>query len=595
MCADCHSTNVEKNFDVNNNRYNTTFSEISIGCEACHGPASEHIKLVDEQLLNNKLLNKKSPKKTLVGKPESHYGFDRTLAKSVEQWLFKQGETTRMPKAINPSSQTLVCAQCHSRHVQISQDDYIKTGHFGDRYRLNLIDGDHYYPDGQFYDENYVYGSFLQSKMNDNGVMCSNCHNPHTAKLSIPKESVCLQCHQAQTYANEKHHHHPLDSVGAQCVSCHMPATTYMQVDSRRDHQWHVPRPDYGHKLGTPDVCLSCHTDKDSHWSDKVTNDWKPGSKVIDEQQYAPVFSAADQGYQGAASALSHIAKNDNHADIIRASALERLAPYADTNSLIATARGAKHSSEYVRLGAIRGAVNISKNERWRILSPLLGDPVLAVRTEAVAALMPLWQELSTSQQIQLQEPLQEYNDVQTFNADRGFSHTNRANMFVHQGNFAAAEKAYQQSIRIEPGFDAAHIYLAELLRRQGKESASKKQLLAGETLNPDNDEFSYHLGLSEIRMKNPQKAIEYFRKATRIEAENAQYHYVLGLALETGQPKAAVASVRQAFSLSQNPQYLYAMCEIMLRNTLPNATQCLKALSILVPEDVVKSLQSQY
>ena len=43
MCADCHSTNVRKNYDAATDRYATTWSEINVACEACHGPGSRHV------------------------------------------------------------------------------------------------------------------------------------------------------------------------------------------------------------------------------------------------------------------------------------------------------------------------------------------------------------------------------------------------------------------------------------------------------------------------------------------------------------------------------------------------------------------------
>jgi len=43
MCADCHSTNVRKNYDQQKRSYSTTFAEIDVACESCHGPGSDHI------------------------------------------------------------------------------------------------------------------------------------------------------------------------------------------------------------------------------------------------------------------------------------------------------------------------------------------------------------------------------------------------------------------------------------------------------------------------------------------------------------------------------------------------------------------------
>ena len=52
-----------------------------------------------------------------------------------------------------------------------------------------------YHADGQMLDEVYNYGSFKQSKMFAAGVTCSDCHEPHSAKLRAPGDGVCVQCH----------------------------------------------------------------------------------------------------------------------------------------------------------------------------------------------------------------------------------------------------------------------------------------------------------------------------------------------------------------------------------------------------------------
>jgi len=43
QCAACHSTNLRKNYDAAAKRYATTWSEIDVACEACHGPGSRHV------------------------------------------------------------------------------------------------------------------------------------------------------------------------------------------------------------------------------------------------------------------------------------------------------------------------------------------------------------------------------------------------------------------------------------------------------------------------------------------------------------------------------------------------------------------------
>ena len=43
MCADCHSTELRKNYDPASDRFKPEWKEISVGCEACHGPGSDHV------------------------------------------------------------------------------------------------------------------------------------------------------------------------------------------------------------------------------------------------------------------------------------------------------------------------------------------------------------------------------------------------------------------------------------------------------------------------------------------------------------------------------------------------------------------------
>lgn len=577
MCADCHSTNVEKNFDVNTNSYQTSFSEINVACEACHGGASEHIAWSQNQT------------------PLPNKGFNRDLTKSVKTWQQTKGYNTLKPKTINHSQQNIMCAQCHSRHVQISTNDHVKANEFGERYMLSLINSSLYYPDGQVYEEDFVYGSFLQSKMNANGAVCSNCHDPHSAKLTMPEEVVCLQCHQSEHYATAKHHHHEADSTGAQCVNCHMPETTYMQVDARRDHGWHIPRPDFAKKFNSPDTCLSCHRERDSQWSDTQVSQWFPNSKIRQADHFAPVFAAADINYPGIAQALSKIAQTKSYPAIIRASALDRMANIPDTNTLIAIARAVKSSESIVRLGAINGALQLPAKERWRVLAPLLDDKVLAVRTEAASALAPLWAELNLSQRNKLQSPLTEYINVQKFNSDRGFSHTNIANIYAHQGKFTQAEGAYQQSINIEPYFATAYINKAELYRLQQNNAKALSTLLLGIRNIPDSAELAYAIGLAYIRAKQASKANDYFAMATQFNPNNANYFYVYGISLASSDVTAAYKALYKAYQISNNPQHLYALCDMQLKNRSQQGKQCLAKLAQVAPEAAVQQLKTRY
>jgi predicted CXXCH cytochrome family protein len=534
MCADCHSTNVNKNYDLASNTYKTSFSEINVGCEACHGAGSEHLTW---SIAPNVAV--------------ANAGFDRSILKSVSQWVLKTGDSTRSPDfvgKIERSQQTIVCAQCHSLRLQISNKNQVKSNSFGERYLLNLIDAQRYYPDGQVFDEDYVYGSFLQSKMYKNGIDCSNCHNPHSTKLILPKAKLCLQCHQAATYQTTAHHQHKKNSTGSQCINCHMPATTYMKIDNRRDHGWHIPRPDLAKQLGTPDTCLSCHQDKNSAWSSKKTKLWygnnqaetkqkqktKPKAKPNKKQHFSLIFDAIDNGDKNAITALSMIANDPLTANIIRASALARMQGANDKNTITTIANAANSNDENIKIGAIRAAQFLPASARWQILSPLLANKVLAVRAEAAMALTPLWTKLSVQQKMQLSPALDDYIAIQVFNADRGYAHTNRGNIFVFQQKYKQAENAFKTSLKIEPNFVNAYVNLADLYRQLARKQASLAVLTKGLTANPTSGILAYSLGLAYIRDKQTAKAIAFLKKATLFEPNNSQFSYVYELAVNS-------------------------------------------------------------
>ena len=588
MCADCHSTNVSKNFDVDSNSYDTHFSEINVACESCHGAASEHLSWLE----NKKIAN---------------FGFDRNLSKSVKKWQADSDSNTLAPQEIKHSQQVLTCAQCHSRRTQISNKNHVASNAFGERYLLDLISSTNYHPDGQVYNEDFVYGSFLQSKMYKKGVVCSNCHDPHSAKLKLPTETLCLQCHQADTYAKKSHHQHNDDSTGAQCVNCHMPETTYMEIDARRDHGFHIPRPDLALQLGSPDTCLSCHEDKTSNWSLAKVNTWFPASEQRaakkQEKDFSSVFSAttmslSSQQWQSVSSELSRIAQTISYAPIIRASALTKMAQTSNANTVIAIARALKDENEYIRLGAIlalQGSGTQSmQTEKWRLLSPLLTDKVLAIRTSAAFTLASLWQQLSVEQKKQLTPALNEYLISQDFNNDRSFAHSNKAIIYSYQGKYEEAIKSFKQGISIEANFSQAYVNLSQVYRQLGKSQLAMKMLQQGIKANPDDALLPFELAMAFIRAKDKVTAAKYLAQATKLAPQNNHYFYVLGLSLEEQNKTQAYKAITQAYNLSQNPQHLYALCEMQVRHRAFQATQCLKKLATVAPENVIEQLKAQ-
>ena len=148
------------------------------------------------------------------------------------------------------------------------------------------------FPDGKIQDEVYVYDSFLQSKMYAAGVTCTDCHNPHTLKRKSEGDKVCSKCHSEEKYTATSHHKHKKGSTGSSCVSCHMPARTYMGIDSRNDHSFRIPRPDVSVEMKeVPNACNLCHKDKDAQWATDAMKKWY-GKIPVGKQNFAHSLQA---------------------------------------------------------------------------------------------------------------------------------------------------------------------------------------------------------------------------------------------------------------------------------------------------------------
>ncbi|MGV6827543.1 MAG: multiheme c-type cytochrome, partial [bacterium] len=269
MCADCHSTNLLKNYDTEKQRYRTTWSEMNVACEACHGPGSAHLQWAkSDEASKSNFINK---------------GLTTNLTERQGVTWRQTQEGTPVRSVANQQRREIeVCAVCHSRRSQLT-DAHNPGDSFLDGFHPSLLDQGLYHADGQMQDEVYVWGSFLQSKMFQAGVTCSDCHDPHKAELRLPGEQVCYQCHKPEQYATPVHHHHQQDSAGSSCVECHMPPVTFMQVDARHDHGFRIPRPDQSQQMGTPNACSKCHQEQSPDWAVARLKDW---------------YGEPDQGYQ---------------------------------------------------------------------------------------------------------------------------------------------------------------------------------------------------------------------------------------------------------------------------------------------------------
>jgi tetratricopeptide (TPR) repeat protein len=530
MCAECHSTNVRKNYDFASDTFKTSWSEISVGCEACHGPGSAHVEWAGRR-------HEVSGRGLVVQ-------FDE---RAGVRWIMDaaSGNAKRsMPRATRKEIET--CALCHARRGLL-REGHLPGKPLADSHLPALLTEGLYEADGQMRDEVYNYGSFLQSRMHARGVTCGDCHDPHSGKLRAPGDGVCHQCHAAEKYSAQAHSGHPPSAGTVRCPDCHMPVRKYMVIDPRHDHGFRVPRPDLSAKYGTPNACNDCHRSKSPQWAAAAVERWHgPARKGL--QTWTEAFHAARTGSPDAKNLLLALAQDSGQPAIGRATAYAELAPYLTPSLFSEAQKGLRDENELVRLGALRALSGVPIDQRWGVASHLLVDPVRSVRIEAVSFLLPVpAASLTTDQRAALESGIAEYIAVQQANADRPESHVNLGLLYTLRGPPDKAEAEYRAALKREPGFVGAYVNLADLYRSLGRDADGERLLRDALRAIPREAALHHALGLLLARQRRYAEAIPELERGARLDPRQARYTFVHAVALDS------IGRRRQALAVLEN------------------------------------------
>ena len=544
-CAECHSTNLQRNYDPVSNSYDTQWDDIDVACESCHGPGSLHLKwAADPQDVSPELLGMKGL--TL--------NFDER-----RNAMWQQNPQTAKPErsmAKTTETEIQACAACHSRRAQIF-DDNAPAQQLVESFLLSNLDQGLYHADGQIQDEVFVHGSFVQSKMYEAGVTCSDCHDPHSLELRAPGNGVCLQCHVADEYQTPKHHFHET-TAGSQCVDCHMPATTYMGVDPRRDHSLRIPRPDQTLSLGVPNACNSCHEDQSAQWAADHVEQWY-GHLPQGHQQFAQTLHDARNGAQQSPDDLIALLTDESQPVIARATAASLLQSWPQPEVIGDVVMALRDPDPQLRLGALNAVTQLAPVTRWQMVSPLLSDPVRTVRIEAAGQLLDIPpDQVPADKRASLEQALDEYLAAQNANADNPSAQLNLAVYYQSRRQLALAEEAYERALLLDPYFEAAYINLADLYRASMRDPDGERLLNSALERIPQAASLHFSLGLLQVRQKQMQQAMEPLARALELQPENQRYRYVFAVALNSaGQREKAFAVINEGLALAPGNQQL--------------------------------------
>lgn len=559
MCADCHSTNVKKQFDPGTLSYHTTWSEMNVSCEACHGPGSEHVRWAggDQTAL-------------------ADYAKSKGLVVTLKEPGATPGEfpwavdpATGKPKRTRPLAsdvQTETCAPCHS-HRTLLEPHFVHGQPYHDTHAPSVLNERLYHHDGQIKEEVYVYGSFVQSKMFHAGVRCTDCHNPHSMKLVVPGNALCVRCHTNEPYNTPAHHFHPVGSTGASCVECHMPTTTYMGVDARRDHSLRVPRPDLAAKLGAPDACTKCHADQSQQWAaDWFRQWWGPGPR---NAHYGEILASARRGEAGSFGPLAALAADMDRPGIVRATAVEALGqmgPSPESESILPGRLDDPDPA--VRTEAVAALEAWPAARRLALAGKALDDPRREVRTEAARVLAAAHAGFDETQRIAFARAAREFEERQAAISDRAAGHMALAGFHLDLGETAKAEAAYRLAQKVEPDFIPVRVNFAEMLDSLNRPAEAEDEFRAavGAAMT-DHDRGIAHESLARflVRRKRYEEGLAELKTAAALLPDQAETQYFYGVALNSlGRFPEALPYLEKARSLAPNHiEYLVGLATV--------------------------------
>nr|WP_321405317.1 multiheme c-type cytochrome [uncultured Carboxylicivirga sp.] len=491
MCADCHSTNLKKGYDHKTDTYNTTWSEINVSCEACHGPASKHLEWA-------------------------------SLPEYAQEDIDNYGLVVKT-SGIDHTQYVNNCVRCHSRRASLQDFDHHSKNIY-DHVIPNLPEDPTWYIDGQILDEDYVYASFMQSKMHMKEVQCNDCHNVHSGKLLFGNKGkqynqLCAQCHVPDIYDTPEHHFHKTEGMegeslisesgikmdvgsGALCINCHMHGRHYMGVDYRRDHSFRIPRPDLTMKYGVPNACNQCHVDKSAQWSENYIKKWFGESR---RYHFAEAFSEARREDTSAIRHLNIIAADELYPMSIRALAIQHMGTYFQDSLKLQADSYIHHLYPTIRLAALR-ATTVQSEEDIKMMMPMLNDETKAVRTETARILLAAGESnVPANYKKSYQKALDEYEQVLIYSADFPTGKFNLGNFYYNQGKTELAVEWYLKTLKQDKELHFVKLNLAHAYNRQGENDKAVE--LFDDYLKDEPDDanamYSYGLLLSEIKKYN--------------------------------------------------------------------------------------------
>ena len=281
QCIYCHSTGPSPGQDPETGLMaNTRIGELGISCEACHGPAEDHISFH----------NDKANGVSAAG----------DNAAVVEDPIIN-------PAKLKHEQSSQVCGSCHSHFIHKDPNLAIDGPRFrpGENlFKFGVLEKppavepvmSRFWGDGVNRSGGREFSGMSSSECYEQGeISCISCHNlhgnePNDQLSDIGRNSeACLQCHEQfrSEEALTAHTHHLANSSGSDCYNCHMPHTNYALYKAIRSHTINTPTVTSLRSNSRPNACNLCHLDQTLQWTADHLQKWysmKPPQLSFDDK-----------------------------------------------------------------------------------------------------------------------------------------------------------------------------------------------------------------------------------------------------------------------------------------------------------------------
>ena len=558
-CYSCHVSQLETNFDLTTDSYNSTWNEPGINCETCHGPSGNHVQIF------------------------------QNAKEGVEQKELGLIST----KVFTPEQHNWSCAPCHAKMHPITSS-YMPGDKFFDNYDLTVLNNTDFYPDGRDLGENYTYTGWMMNVCNENGEFhCVMCHTSSGRdRFKDNPNDACKKCHAERVADVVAHSGHPAGSAGAVCINCHMPKTVFGNMN-RSDHSFRPPMPEATILFDSPNACNMCHTDKSAEWANNIVKKRKNGNYQEETIRWAQLLkSARSNDWSKLDKIIEHISKEDLN-EVVTASFIRTLGSCNKDQKWPVLINAVKSKSPLVRASAAAELNGNVSTEAKNALLQACNDEIRLVRISAASslALFPKDQFTSAESEI-VTKATQEYMTSVVSRPDDWSSHYNLGIFYQNQGdaskaldsyetaarlypeslmplinssvlysyvgNTAKAEENLQKVLTIDPENEAANLNLGLLLAEQGKVAEAEQALRTALRVNPKQAVAAYNLSVITAS-RDSRKAVEFAKIAADNQPDEPKYAYTLAFyQVQNNQKTEAVKTLNELLKI--NPQYLTAV-----------------------------------